>query len=135
MKKIYTLYIGIIFANLVSAQTKIDTVSFTLAPTESVYTRIESIKDSLITDSTLKTMRIFGTSCKSDHGGTFDIYECTLKMGRYERIHSYGSSMQDGTYNNDKYWKDGKQIAWIRVDYLENKSSEVKILVTIFMYG
>jgi hypothetical protein len=138
-KRSYTLYIGIFLIQSVEAQNldlglyRItdtlynDTISLfekdinRIKKKSGFYDGVEGIeflKDSLFKDSIIQKIRKFPIEYTSSHGGTFDYYNGTMINGSYQRIHTYGSSAYEGTYNEDKYFKNGKIIAWIISTYL-----------------
>lgn len=138
-KRSYTLYIGIIFISPIHAQNfdlglyRItdtlynDTVSLFEKDIKQIEKLsgfyygdegIEFFKDSLFKDSVIQKIRKYPVNYESFHGGTFGFYYGTMNNGVYSRTHNYGSSLYDGTYNEDQYSKNGKLIAWIRCKYL-----------------
>jgi hypothetical protein len=133
-KRSYTLYIGILFVNLSYAQTKInDTITHDGYSGISIYDFIESYKDSVIQDSDIKLIRMINPFCTSDHGGTFDVYDCKTYLDKeLIRHHTYGSRIEF-QYNDDRYYKDGKLIKWIKAEELKNEV-EGKSYVKIHIY-
>lgn len=134
MKKLYTLYICILFLNFASAQTKInDTIIHNGYSGITIYDFIENYKDSVIQDSEIKLIRKINPFCMSDHGGTFDVYDCKTYIDKeLVRQHTYGWR-QGYQYNNDYYYKDGKVIKMISAVELKNEV-EGKSYVRIHIY-
>lgn len=138
MKKLLTLYIGILFAGFAEGQMprqtyytitdtlSEDTISISVAQWEkfnedgikSVKDLVEYYKDSLYKDSVIITIRKYPLEYDSFHGGSYDYYYGYMKLGNYIRSHDYGSSAYDGSYNDDVYWKNGKYYGLIRTSYL-----------------
>jgi len=121
-KKSYTLYIALLFLSLASAQTKInDTITHDGYFRISIYDFIEDYKDSVLQDSDVKLIRMMNPFCTSDHGGTFDVYDCKTYLDKeLIRHHSYGFRIES-QYNDDRYYKDGKIIKWIKAEELKNE--------------
>ncbi len=94
---------------------------------------IEKYKDSVVRDSNLMMIRKFPLAYGNQHGGTFDIYQGEMEIGKFKRIHEYGSSMERSSFNEDKYYLEGKLISWIKVDYLE-LDSPIRNGVKIHIY-
>ncbi len=150
-KKSYTLYICIIFSNIVSVQTKInDTITHDGYSGISIYDFIENYKDSVIIDSTILSIRKQGLNCFSDHGGSFDWFYCNMCFNENNvlqkhyflrdipecfsgRTHHYGRSIDQGEINDDKYYLNGNLIKWIKAEELKN-SVEGKSYVWIHIY-
>lgn len=122
MKNLFTLYIGFFFVNLSLAQTKInDTIIHDGYSGISVYDFIENYKDSVLQDSNIKIIRMMNPFCISDHGGTFDVYDCNTYSDKdLVRHHTYGWRLGH-QYNNDIYYKEGKVIKKISAVELKNE--------------
>ncbi len=123
MKKLLTLYICILFVILASAQTKInDTIIHNFYSNKSIYQVIENYKDSVIIDSEIKIIRMINLFCIGDYGGTLDIFDCKTDIDNdLVRQHSYGWRLEINNFNDDKYYKDGKLIRWIKAEELKNE--------------
>ena len=134
-KKLFTLYIGILFLNLASAQTKIsDTIMHDGNSGISIYDFIEYQKGLMIQDSSIKTIRMMNPFCMSEHGETFDNYDCKTYLDKEQiRHHSYGMLMGKFRYNDDKYYKNGKLIKWIKAEELiDDPTENYKVKIHIY---
>lgn len=122
MKKLLTLYIGILFVNLSFAQSKInDTITHDGYSGISIYRFIENYKDSVLKEPDIKLIRNTIPVCMGDHGGTFDVDNCkTYINDELVRVHSYGWRIIQNRFNDDKYYKDGKLIKWILAEEIKN---------------
>lgn len=109
--------------NFSFAQTKInDTIIHDGYSGISIYEFIENYKDSVFQDSEIKLIRMITPICMGDHGGTFDVDDCkTYLNNELVRSHSYGWRLRLDRFNDDKYYKNGKLIKWIKAEELENE--------------